>query len=322
MSRCATARETPARAASDDVEPRPGLACADHEAPSALRLWSHAAPAATRSDRAGHDARVGEVERRPAVDADEVDDGAAEAEAVDEIADRAAEDDAERRRGSAAAPGRAPTVTPAATAADEHRDDRAGAGEAAERDARVVVELDPQAAAEPPRQPVGHAAHEPLADLVDGEDRRRQRRRRARAGGYFLARGLRGASSSSTSSVPHRAGRLLHLAGAPAVVDHDVERIRRLADLAVGESCHREVLPSEAECPPCLFQVIPVTRTSLRRPVAARATTTSLRVTPSRAATKRDELLRWLALVRRRGEPDAQPAVRDAHELAARAPRA
>ena len=45
------------------------------------------------------DRRVGEVERRPVIDADEVDDRAVEADAVDEVADRPAQDDAERHLG-------------------------------------------------------------------------------------------------------------------------------------------------------------------------------------------------------------------------------
>ncbi len=104
--------------------------------------------------------------------------GALEAEPVDEIAHGAAEDHAEsrpvarrredQRRRDAGDHGR-----------DQDHEHHAGAGEPAERDPRVVVEVDAQAADDAIRQADGLVAHEPFARLIDGEDAGGQRQRQA-----------------------------------------------------------------------------------------------------------------------------------------------
>ncbi len=95
MSRWAAARLTPACAASATSSRSPASLSAARNACGSL------APAndhLQREEDGPHDdGRVGDVERRPAVEPDEVDDGPIEAQPVDEVADGAAQDDAERR---------------------------------------------------------------------------------------------------------------------------------------------------------------------------------------------------------------------------------
>ena len=123
--------------------------------------------------RPGHDGRVGDVEGRPAVEADEVDHGAAETDAVDEVAERAAEDDAQRgpvsRRREHESDGHAH-----GDRGHQYHDDRAGAGEPAERDPGVVVEVDVQAEDPLEGQVVRLGPHEPLGQLVGRHDGGRQ----------------------------------------------------------------------------------------------------------------------------------------------------
>ena len=90
-----------------DVEPRAGLRRGRRRNERGLRLPGAKDHLRHEEHGPDDDRRVGHVEGRPAVEADEVDDRPVEAQPVDEIAEGAAEDDAQRQPVARRQPGRA-----------------------------------------------------------------------------------------------------------------------------------------------------------------------------------------------------------------------